>query len=153
MSAPSDYVIKAERSIGHEVLEQLLAQVRNAGKPWALYTEEEQARVIDTLRSVTHNAISYMTKAIVGGGRPTVECTVDAVTFKKQVRVSLSLSRGVAASELADRAGSKVVVVLMSPLDLIEGSHQVKPDKGQRDLLDDPPTAGTPEPGDDDDDE
>lgn len=137
MTETTVFVMKAERAAGHELLELLVHQIRSVGRPWSLYTEEEQRDAIAKLDEAVRAAVNAMVLAIAGQGRESVIASVDSVTFKKRVTAKLALGRGGAANSLADRAGSDVTLILADPAEFTEGMDQVRPDKGQMPLIDD----------------
>lgn len=131
----SPFVLVSERAAGHELLELLVHQIRSVGRPWSLYTEAEQRDAIAKLDEAVRAAVAQLVLAIAGEGRESVKASVDSVTFKKNVTAKLTLQRGGPASELADRAGSDVTLVLADPREYMEGMDQVRPDKGQLPLV------------------
>lgn len=136
MNALPEFVMKAERAAGHELLDLLVHQIRTVGRPWSLYTEPEQRDAIAKLDEAVRAGVSALVLAIAAEGRESVLTSVESVTFKKRVTAKLALNRGNAANALADRAGSDVVLILADPTKYTEGMEQVRPDKGQMPLID-----------------
>lgn len=143
MSTKPDFALIAERTAGHELLEQLLAIVKQSIRPWPLLSESEQLAVIDKLRGDVERAIQYVVRTVSAAGAQTVLASVESVTYKKRVKAVLTIARGAAAAQLAERASSDILLVLADPKDHLEGVDQVRPDKGQVDFLQgDGATAG-----------
>ena len=137
MDEKPEFQMIAEKSAGHELLEALLAEVRTQKRPWPALMPDEQTEVIERLRGRVGECVDLLVRAIVAHGRGTIRAKVKSVNFGEEIKASLALTAGNAMThELADRAGTDILITMLDPDEHMQGAEQVKPDAIQADLLD-----------------
>lgn len=137
MNDKPEFQMIAEKSAGHELLEALIAEIRNQKRPWASLMPDEQNEVIDRLRGRVVGCVDLLVRAIIAHGRGTIRARVKSVSFADDIKATLGLTQGNAlVHELADRAGSDILITLVDPDEHAAGVENVKGDAVQVDFMD-----------------
>lgn len=126
----------AINSAGANMLSALIKQLEQLQKPWQQTPEREQEKVIFHLRESVEAAARQLVKAIAGGNHPSIPASVESVTFKDGVKVSLKLAKGTESLHaLVDAQGSVVQIVLASVDQYIDGIQQIRASADQAELF------------------
>ena len=108
----SDGLVMAETLRG-DIRDRILAMIRALEEPFADLAEIDQARVAEDADSLAMRIVYRVIEIIHAEGAPSLRMSVDGVSFKKGVKVSLSGSRNDPNRHLlADATDSDVLIVI-----------------------------------------
>lgn len=116
-----------EESIGSMLFRTLMDEVMNVRIPWSLLPQQQQQEMLDRVRAQVDDAVALAVKRFATGGFRFIAGSIDSFASKKEVKVVLSLPRGVEElHELLDRVGTNAVLVFADPKEFSEGMDQLK---------------------------
>lgn len=95
-----------------ELMTAAMKQLRARDKPWLKLTEEQQQAVIREVKTDVSEAVEHAVELIATDARTMFRAQVESVTFKDGVKAVLQMANTQASHELADTAGSSVLVVI-----------------------------------------
>lgn len=98
-----------------ELMSSALRQLRTLDKPWLRLPEAQQKKCIAEVQEDVRKAVSQAVEVISSDDRTRFRAGVESVTFKDGVKAVLTMANTEASHELADTAGSTVLVVIESP--------------------------------------
>lgn len=130
--------IHAAESVGVDLLAATLDEIKILQKPWPSMSKSEQNEVIDRLRERVKDNVQRAVALIAAENRVTVVAKLDAVTFKRGIQATISLSKSnIHRLDLADNVGEQVLVCIM-PSDQFTGDmDNLQGEDDQRSLPDD----------------
>jgi hypothetical protein len=118
-----------------EVMSAAMKQLRSLDKPWLRLPEAQQKRVIDQVQADVSSAIKEAVEVIASDDRTRFRASVESVTFKDGVKAVLQMGNTEASHELADTAGSTVLVVIENPNRYtLMGGNAPKPEPDQQQI-------------------
>lgn len=127
----------AASHVAGDLLSALVDELRTLQKPWQATSEFEQRDVIDRLRRRVRSNVATACRLIAAADRPTLDAIVDQVVFKDGVKAVLTMSKAnPSVHDLADAAGSEVLIVVSGAEGFMGGVDDVQPDPDQPVLFD-----------------
>ncbi|MFO1881018.1 hypothetical protein QOT71_22565 [Pseudomonas aeruginosa] len=78
----------AAETLGRDLLQALLQEVRVLPDVWPKLTEKKQADVIDRLRSTVERTVKYAVKLISAGERPAIGGILESVAIKEGIKAT-----------------------------------------------------------------
>ncbi|GAD62057.1 DNA translocase FtsK [Aquipseudomonas alcaligenes] len=128
----------ASETLGHDLLQVLLQEVRALPDVWPKLNEKKQAAVIERFTSVVTRATTHAVKLIAAGGNPTISGILESVAIKEGIKATFKVSQfDPMRHELIDSQGKVCLLVVANAADHLGGMDQVKPDPDQGELLED----------------
>lgn len=126
----------ASETLGRDLLQVLLQEVRALPDVWPKLTEKKQAAVIERLRNVIERATTHSVKLIAAGGNPTISGILESVAIKEGIKATFKVSQfDPMRHELIDSQGKVCLLVVANAADHLGGMDEVKPDPDQGELL------------------
>ena len=98
-----------------ELMSAATRQLRSLEKPWLRLPEEQQKRVLREVQDDVQKSVRAAVELIASDARTRFRAGVESVTFKDGVKAVLTMANTEASHELADTAGSSVLVVIENP--------------------------------------
>ena len=103
--------------------------------PWEKLSETQQEMWLSQVDQRCQQAIQECVAIIATRDAQRIAATVDSVTFKKSVKVSLKMPHTTPGAHLvADYAGEAVFIVVTDTADLTSGHHKPAPDRDQPEI-------------------
>ncbi|SDI54891.1 cell division protein FtsK [Pseudomonas panipatensis] len=131
---PSIVSITAE-TLGRDLLQVLLQEVRVLPDVWPKLSEKRQADVIDRLRSTVDRAVKHAVKLISAGERPAIDGILESVAIKEGIKATFKVSQfNPLRHDLIDRTGKVCMLVVADAAQYLEGMEEVQPDPDQNEL-------------------
>lgn len=128
----------ASETLGHDLLQVLLQEVRALPDVWPKLNEKKQAAVIERFTSTVTRAATHAVKLIAAGGNPTMSGILESVAIKDGIKATFKVSQAdPMRHELIDSQGKVCLLVVANAADHLGGMDQVKPDPDQGELLED----------------
>jgi len=134
--------LKMAATLRGDIRDRLLALIRGMAKPWAETDEKGQAAIAEACGSLAERLIFGVIEIVHAEGAPSLRMTVDGVSFKKGIKVSLSGSRGDPNRHLlADATDTDVLIVLDNAMRFMGEASPAPVEPDQRALDIDHPQA------------
>lgn len=125
----------AEETVGTQLLRALLAEIQQLQSPWQNTPEEQQKLIIERLRMQVEEAVQGAVRQIARAGFGNIVAQVESLTIKDGAKAVIALARGSEElHELADRVGTRVVIVFADAREYTDGMHVVQAQADQPDL-------------------
>jgi hypothetical protein len=136
MNAQSNEVLQqVEETIGQLLMRTLYDEITNMRTLWAVTPQQQQRETLDRLQRQVDQAVHIAVNRIAIGGFSHITAQIESLTIKDEAKAALLLSRGTEAlHELADRVGSRAIVVFADPKEFTEGMDSIKAQADQPDL-------------------
>lgn len=129
---PTTVVSIAAESLGRDLLQVLLQEVRVLPDVWPKLTEKKQADVIDRLRGTVDRAVKHAVKLISAGERPAIGGILESVAIKEGIKATFKVSQfDPLRHDLIDRAGKVCMLVVADAEEYLQGMDTVVPDPDQ----------------------
>lgn len=129
---PTTVVSLAAETLGRDLLQALLQEVRVLPDVWPKLTEKKQADVIDRLRSTVERTVKYAVKLISAGERPAIGGILESVAIKEGIKATFKVSQfDPLRHDLIDRAGKVCMLVVADAEEYLQGMDTVAPDPDQ----------------------
>ncbi|EMI4895570.1 DNA translocase FtsK, partial [Pseudomonas aeruginosa] len=129
---PATVVSLAAETLGRDLLQALLQEVRVLPDVWPKLTEKKQADVIDRLRSTVERTVKYAVKLISAGERPAIGGILESVAIKEGIKATFKVSQfDPLRHDLIDRAGKVCMLVVADAEEYLQGMDTVVPDPDQ----------------------
>ena len=126
----------AKNELTGKLLQICVSQLDKLKTPWSHTSEKNQEIALNAMRQAVTAAVTDAVMIINADRKPRLDATVDSVTFKDEIKATLTLSKAMGGRhELADAAGSTVSVIIARPEDFTGGGNKVKPQPDQKSLL------------------
>ena len=133
-AAPSPFEMASE-TLGRDLLQGLLQEVRTLPDVWSKLPEKRQAAVIERLTSCVEQTVTRAVKIIAAGGRPTIDGILESVAIKDGIKATFKVSQfNPLRHDLIDSQGKVCLLVVASPEDHLGGMGDVQPDPDQNEL-------------------
>lgn len=135
MNAPQDFRTMTADTIGKDLLQALVMELRLLPEPWQKLSKNKQDDIIDRLRDRVQTNIKMAVHLLSAQGRTVVAGDLDQITIKDGVKAVVKFS-GAAPNlhELYDVAGKAVLVVVANAADHTGGMDDVHGEEDQRGL-------------------
>ena len=122
----------AAETLGRDILQVLLQEVRVLPDVWPKLTEKKQADVIDRLRSTVERTVKHAVKLISAGERPAIGGILESVAIKEGIKATFKVSQfDPLRHDLIDRAGKVCMLVVADAEEYLQGMDTVVPDPDQ----------------------
>lgn len=122
-------------SVGLELLQALLAEIRLMPRPWPSLSQAQQDEIIDRLRRRVLSCVHDAVQGIAADGRTTVAGELEQITIKDGVKAVVRVAPSPSLHELYDAAGKTVLIVVASADQHVAGMDDVRGEADQRPLL------------------
>lgn len=135
MNAPQDFRTMTADTIGKDLLQALLLELKLLPDLWTKLSRAKQNDIIDRLRNRVTDNIKMAVHLLAAEGRTVVAGDLDQITIKDGVKAVVKFS-GAAPNlhELYDVAGKAVLVVVANAADHTGGMEEVQGEADQRGL-------------------
>lgn len=119
------HLIHGAESMLGDLMSCVLDLAKALPKPWQALTEADQAMWLSKVDMRCKQAIEECVAIIATRNAQRIAATVDSVTFKKAVKVTLKMPHTTAGAHLvADYAGEAVYIVVADQADLTSDHHK-----------------------------
>lgn len=133
MSEPQDFRQMTADSIGKDLLQAIVMELKLLPKPWPKLSESKQNDIIDRLRDRVDTNVKMAVHLIASQGRTVVAGDLDQITIKDGVKAVVKFSSTAPnLHELYDAASKAVLVVVANAADHTSGMDEIKGDGDQR---------------------
>lgn len=128
-----------EETVGQYLMRALFDEITNIRIPWAVTPQQQQDELLDRLRRQVDEAVRIAVSRIAMQGFTHISASIESLTIKDEAKAVLLLSRGSEElHELADRVGSRAIIVFADHTDYTDGMNAIKSQADQSRLpLDD----------------
>lgn len=127
----------ASETLGRDLMQVLLQEIRALPDVWPKLNEKKQAAVIERIRNSVERGTTVAVKLIAAGGNPTISGILESVAIKEGIKATFKVSQfDPMRHELIDSQGKVCLLVVANAADHLGGTDEVKPDPDQPDLLD-----------------
>lgn len=125
-------------TLGHDLMKLILSVLRTMPDHWARMNEAAQGKRIAEIRDEVSRALTEAAGILMNGQFQSIACSLEGITIKDDVKIGLTMKPGDANRHaLYDAKGKEVLLVLASTEQYLARMNEIKPDKDQRDMLDD----------------
>ncbi len=129
---PTTVVSLAAETLGRDILQVLLQEIRVLPGVWQQLPEQKQAAVIDRLRSTVDRTVKHAVKLISAGERPAIGGILESVAIKEGIKATFKVSQfDPLRHDLIDRAGKVCMLVVADAEEYLQGMDTVVPDPDQ----------------------
>lgn len=133
MNAPLDFRQMTADTVGKDLLQALLMELRLLPEPWPKLSKSRQDDVIDRLRARVETSIKMAVHLLASEGRTVVAGGLDQITIKDGVKAVVKFSPNAEnLHELYDVAGKSVLVVVADAGNHTGGMDEVTGEPDQR---------------------
>jgi hypothetical protein len=133
MNAPQDFRAMTADTIGKDLLNALVLELKLLPDVWPKLSEKKQNDVIDRLRARVQSNIAMAVHTLASSGRTVVAGDLDQITIKDGVKAVIKFSAAAPSlHELYDAQSKAVLVVVASADDHTGGMDEVKGESDQR---------------------
>ena len=116
-----------EETVGQLLMRALFDEITNIRVPWAGTPQQQQQELLDRLRRQVDEAVRIAVNRISVQGFTHIAASIESLTIKDEAKAVLLLSRGTEAlHELADRVGSRAVIVFADHKEFTDGIEAIK---------------------------
>ena len=118
MNAPQDFRNMTADTIGKDLLQALVMELKLLPEPWQKLTKKKQDDIIDRLRNRVETNVKMAVHMLAAEGRTVVAGDLDQITIKDGVKAVVKFGTGAAnLHELYEVAGKSVLVVVANAAD------------------------------------
>ncbi|WGS53532.1 cell division protein FtsK [Paraburkholderia sp. D15] len=133
MNAPQDFRAMTAATVGKDLLQALVLELKLLPDVWVKLSEKKQNDVIDRLRDRVESQIKMAVHVLASSGRTVVAGDLDQVTIKDGVKAVIKFSAAAPSlHELYDAQGKAVLVVVAGAADHTAGMDEVRGESDQR---------------------
>ena len=120
-------------SVGRDLLQALITELKLLPKPWAALTKAKQDDVIDRLRARVENQIKMAVHVLASDGRTTITADLEQVTAKDGIKAQFKISQASQGRhDLFDSVGRACLIVLANAEDHTGGMDDIQGEHDQR---------------------
>lgn len=132
---PGEAIVLAADSLGHDILEALLAEVKqHVG--WDTLPVAQQHMIIERLRQRTRHVVTEGLMMLFRGQYPACEATLEDIRIKRGLQVKLKIAKGAQNwHEIVEAEGQRVLIVMADPETYLARMDEIKAAANQRDLF------------------
>lgn len=133
MNAPQDFRAMTADTVGRDLLQALVAELKLLPDVWVKLSEKKQNDVIDRLRARVDTQIKMAVHVLASSGRTVVAGDLDQVTIKDGVKAVIKFSSAAPSlHELYEAQGKAVLVIVAGASDHTGGMDEVRGESDQR---------------------
>ncbi|MGF7131965.1 hypothetical protein P3T40_003448 [Paraburkholderia sp. EB58] len=133
MNAPQDFRAMTADTIGKDLLNALVLELKLLPDVWPKLSEKKQNDVIDRLRARVQSNIAMAVHTLASSGRTVVAGDLDQITIKDGVKAVIKFSAAAPSlHELYDAQSKAVLVVVASADDHTGGMDEIRGESDQR---------------------
>lgn len=133
MNAPQDFRAMTADTVGKDLLNALVLELKLLPDVWSKLSEKKQNDVIDRLRARVQSNIAMAVHTLASSGRTVVAGDLDQITIKDGVKAVIKFSAAAPSlHELYDAQSKAVLVVVASAEDHTGGMDEVRGESDQR---------------------
>ncbi len=120
-------------SVGRDLLQALVTELKLLPKPWVALTKAKQDDVIDRLRSRVEYQIKMAVHVLASDGRTTIAADLEQVTAKDGIKAQFKISQASQGRhDLFDSVGRACLIVLANAEDHTGGMNEIQGEHDQR---------------------
>lgn len=128
-------IAEIQETVGQYLMRALYDEVTNIRVPWAVTPQQQQQEMLDRMQRQVDEAVRIAVSRIAVHGFTHITASIEQLTIKDEAKAVLLLSRGTEAlHELADRVGSRAVIVFADHKEFTEGMDSIKAQADQPNL-------------------
>jgi hypothetical protein len=133
MNAPQDFRAMTADTVGRDLLQALVTELKLLPDVWVKLSEKKQNDVIDRLRARVDTQIKMAVHVLASSGRTVVAGDLDQVTIKDGVKAVIKFSAAAPSlHELYESQGKAVLVVVAGAADHTGGMDEIRGESDQR---------------------
>lgn len=126
----------ASETMGRDLLQVLLQEVRALPDVWPKLNEKKQAAVIERFTSSIKYTVTQAVKLLAAGGNPTISGILESVAIKDGIKATFKINQlDPQRHDLIDSQGKVCLLVVANAADHLGGMDEVVPDPDQGELL------------------
>lgn len=135
MNAPQDFRAMTADTVGRDLLQALVAEIKLLPDAWVKISEKKQNDIIDRLRNRVASNVGMAVHTLASAGRTVVAGDLDQITIKDGVKAVIKFGANAPSlHELYEAQSKAVLVVVASAEDHTGGMDEVKGTSDQRGL-------------------
>lgn len=124
-----------ENNVGERLLKALHEEIVSLRQPWVMTPQQMQSDIIDRLRDQVRDAVRSAVNQMATVGFPWTGVDIDRLSIGEVVKIGISVARGgESVHQLADRVGSKAVLVFTDPDQYLGGMENITAQADQPEL-------------------
>lgn len=128
-----DFRSMTSDSIGKDLLQALVQEIRLLPKPWDQLTKSKQDDVIDRLRARVETNVRMAVHLLASEGRTTIVADLDQITRKDGIKAVFKINvNAEGRHELFDSEGKACLIIVADVGDHLNGLHEVSGEDDQR---------------------
>ena len=132
-AATPDFRQMTAESIGRDLLQALVMELKLLPKPWPELSKDKQDDIIDRLRNRVETNVKMAVHMLAAEGRVTIACELDQITIKDGVKAVVKFGSSTPnLHELYEASGKAVLVVIANPAQHTGGMDEIKGEADQR---------------------
>jgi len=147
MTTESNVLEMTADSVGRDLLQALVTELKLLPKPWVALTKAKQDDVIDRLRARVEYQINMAVHVLASDGRTTIAADLEQVTAKDGIKAQFKISQASQGRhDLFDSVGRACLIVLANAEDHTGGMNEIQGEHDQRAMdlgVSTPTTTGT----------
>jgi len=125
----------ARETLGRDLLQGCLQEVRNLPEVWPKLSEHRQADVIERLTARISSSVKMAVRILAADNRPTIDGILESVAVKDGIKATFKVSQtNPGRHDLIDSVNKVCLLVVASAADHLGGMEEVKPDPDQSPL-------------------
>lgn len=133
MNAPQDFRAMTADTIGKDLLQALISEIRLLPKPWEKLPKTKQDDIIDRLRDRVMSNVSMAVHLLASQGRTVVVGDLEQITIKDGAKAVIKIGRGTESlHELYDAQGKAVLLVVSDAGANTGGMDKIQGEADQR---------------------
>ncbi|HQL08857.1 MAG TPA: ribosome modulation factor [Lentisphaeria bacterium] len=133
MNAPQDFRNMTADTIGKDLLQALVMELKLLPDPWPKLSKKKQDDIIDRLRNRVETNVKMAVHMLAAEGRIVVAGDLDQITIKDGVKAVIKFGAGAPnLHELYEVTGKQVLVVVANAADHTGGMNDVQGEADQR---------------------
>ena len=132
---PANPLPEVEETVGQYLMRALFDEITNIRIPWAVTPQQQQQDLLDRLRRQVDEAVRVAVSRIAMQGFSHISASIESLTIKDEAKAALLLSRGSEELHtLADRVGSRAIIVFADHAEYTDGMDAIKAQADQPSL-------------------
>lgn len=122
-------------TIGADLLQSMLTEIRLLPKPWEALTKAKQDEIIDRLRNRVEDNVKMAIHILAADGRTIVVGELDQITIKNGIKVVVTVgAKQENLHEMYDATGKSVLMIVSDVKDHMVGTKDIEGEVDQRGL-------------------
>lgn len=125
----------AEETLGRDLMQVLLQEIRALPDVWPKLSENRQAGVIDRVRAAVDSTVRRTVKILAARDLPAISGVLESVAIKEGIKATFKVSQfDPLRHELIDQTGKVCMLVVATHDDYTAAMSEIKPDPDQHGL-------------------